>query len=173
MNLKTPVPSKRMQMLVELAFDGEPLWDLCCDHGYIGLFALKSERFSHVYFVDNISHIMKRLEDLIMQSPLQNESHKYSLITSRVEDLDLEVKGTCIIAGVGGRTVVSILGTLLSKKILKAKRILLSVHTDEVYLLNFLNSSEFIKFYSQKEMREIEEGRRVRKIFIFDSTCVP
>ena len=166
MSLKTPKISKRMELLVDLALDGAPFWDMCCDHGYIGLRALESNRFTKVFFVDSVKPIIERLSKLIDHSPLQNQSEKFLLIGSKCEDLDLEINGTCVIAGVGGRTIISILDSLLRKGLLKADRILLCAHTDEFLLLDFLNSSDFSKFYDLQNAIETKEGRRLRKIII-------
>ena len=171
--MKTPRPSKRMKLLVDLSLDGEPLWDMCCDHGYIGLLALSSRRFSHVYFVDNVAHIINRLQELIDQSPFKYDSPSYSLVNSKVEDLRVLVDGTCIIAGVGGKTIVTILEALSNNNFLGAERLILSAHTRESYLLDFLNSSNFSSLYSLSESRDIYEGKRLRRIYVLNKNSLP
>ena len=166
MKLKTPKVSKRMEQLVELAIDGAPFWDMCCDHGYIGIRALESNRFSKVIFVDSVKPIIDRLSKLIAQSPLQTQSKKFQLINSKCENLDFEIFGTCVIAGVGGRTIINILDSLQKKDLLKAERILLSAHTDETLLLDFLSCDDFLKSYTFQNSIEIAEGKRFRKIII-------
>jgi tRNA (adenine22-N1)-methyltransferase len=173
MNLKTPRASERMKLFVELALDDLPLWDMCCDHGYIGLLALSSKRFSHVYFVDNVDHIIKRLQNLIDQSPVKYDSSTITLVNSKAEDLKVYIDGTCVIAGVGGRTIVTILDTLFRNGFLRSLRLILSPHTDESYLLEFLNSNNFSYFYSLTETIDFYEGKRQRRIYILNIKSLP
>lgn len=111
-----------MQLFVDQALDGKEFWDFCCDHGYIGIGALESKRFSHVHFVDPVKHIMERLEQLIQQAP-ESDKLKYSLHVKKGEEIESEVKGTAVIAGVGGLLITLILKALKEQKKLSAEKV--------------------------------------------------
>ena len=164
MKFKTPKPTARMELLVSLGREGLPFWDICCDHGYIGILALKSQRYTSVYFVDNVEHIIDRLAKLIKISPLDFPKDQAVLIHSPAEDLSLKLFGTVVIAGVGGRTIIKILKSLLLKNLLCAEVVLLSAHTDEALLSEFIMDSSMSKQYITDGVCEIKEGRRGRRI---------
>ena len=171
--LPKPKISPRMKIFVDNSLDGIPFWDFCCDHGYIGIHALKSERFNEVHFVDQVPHIIHRLQALFLQSPHVKEQYKYFFHIAAGEDLSQEVHGNCLIAGVGGTTIKIILENLMAKNILHAKRLLLSPHLDEHILIPFMQNNLGEK-YLLKEKILIQEGRRNRPLYIFDqvpSSC--
>ncbi len=164
--LPKPKVSNRMKIFVDRGLDHMPYWDFCCDHGYIGIYALKSERFSEVHFVDQVPHIMERLKALFRQSKNPKYDFKYFFHTSSGEDLQYVVNGNCLIAGVGGTTIKIILESLLKSDRLEAKRLLLSPHLDEHILIPFMESLSELYLFNEKI--EIQEGRRVRPLYIYD-----
>ena len=153
-----------MELLVSLGREGLPFWDICCDHGYIGILALKSQRYTSVYFVDNVEHIIDRLTKLIKISPSDIPKDQAFLIHSPAEELSLKLFGTVVIAGVGGRTIIKILKSLLLRNLLYAEVLLLSAHTDEAMLSEFIMDSPMAKKYITEAVYEIKEGRRIRRI---------
>jgi tRNA (adenine22-N1)-methyltransferase len=167
MRLPNPKLSNRMQAFLEHAIKHDVLWDVCCDHGYVGIKALESGLFSEVYFVDCIPHIMKRLEQLIQQLNWKI-SHPYQLYTMSGADIPIDIEGTLLIAGVGGATIKTILSSLLEKKTLKAKRLLLSPHMDVPLFLEYIESEIFKQTYYLFERKMIAEGKRERPLFIFE-----
>jgi tRNA (adenine22-N1)-methyltransferase len=166
--LPKPKVSERMKIFVDHGIDQLPYWDFCCDHGYIGIHALKSERFSEVHFVDQIPHIIERLQALFAQSDKVKPEYKYFFHIAAGEDLITKVEGNCLIAGVGGTTIKVILETLSQKDLLHAKRLLLSPHLDEHILNPFMESLN--DRYKLVEKIEIPEGKRVRPLYIYDRT---
>ena len=131
MKLPSPKLSPRMKSFIEHAIPNASFWDVCCDHGYVGIQALTSNQFTSVHFVDQVPHIMKRLQQLIYQNKNLRAEHKFFLQTCPGEEIEGDVEGTLLIAGVGGLTMKNILTSLMSKKTLLAQRLLLSPHTDE------------------------------------------
>lgn len=166
--LPRPKLTVRMKIFVDNALSDQPFWDVCCDHGYIGIGALQSLKFSEVHFVDQIPHIMDRLDKLIHQSPSLNPDYKFFLHTQSAENLEVPVFGNLLIAGVGGTTIKIILESLVNRNLLKADRLLLSPHLDEHILLPFLEVGKISKEYSLTEKRLIKEGRRERPLYRFD-----
>lgn len=54
--------SRRMQYVYDHLLTGSPVWDFCCDHGYLGLNAYSSGDFPQIHFVDQVPHIIEKLE---------------------------------------------------------------------------------------------------------------
>lgn len=166
--LPKPKISKRMQYFVDHGIDQSPFWDICCDHGYIGIAALYSERFTEVHFVDQIPHIIERLEKLILQSPQLKSNYRYTVSSEGGEKISEIILGTAVIAGVSGRTIVKILDALIKNNWLKAHRLILSPHLDIEFFKEFCHTNLSNEGYRLKQFTEINENDRLRPIFIFD-----
>ena len=54
--------SKRLTAVYENLIPNEDVWDICCDHGYLGAAAYKSTRFSNIYFVDRVPATIEKLK---------------------------------------------------------------------------------------------------------------
>jgi len=171
MELKKPKFSPRMKLFTDLAISDLDFWDVCCDHGYIGIHALLSHKFSKVYFVDHIPHIMNRLNSLLLNAPLSNDFQielQYELLTTLGQNINRDVEGNLIIAGVSGRTIVQILENLEARSFLKAKRLILSPHLDQHILEDYLNSP-LRKFKIENySIQSITENKRIRPVYIID-----
>jgi len=168
MKLPNPKLTKRMKCFIDNAIKDEALWDICCDHGYVGIKALETSQFTEVHFVDQVPHIMERLETLIKQYWRIRPEHKYTLHLMSGEELDLDVDGTMLVAGVGGLTIKTIVSSLIEKNKLHAKRLLLSPHTDEKVLIQYLDDADFKKNYKFTEKIIMPEGKRFRPLYILD-----
>jgi len=166
--LAKPKLSNRMKIFIEKALPSYPFWDVCCDHGYIGIGALESLKFSEVHFVDQVPHIMDRLKKLIYQSPALNPDYTFFFHTKSGEEISQDVTGTLLIAGVGGTTIKKILDSLCNQDLLKADRLLLSPHLDENIMLSFLAIEKIALNYTSFEKISIQEGRRIRPLYIVD-----
>lgn len=155
-----------MQKFVSEASAEGDFWDICCDHGYVGLYALRQNRFQHIYFVDPVKTIMERLKNLLDQVKVDPAS--YTLHVKKGEELHLPLLGNVLIAGVGGKTVETIVTALLEKKLLKAKKLLLSPNTDQTAFLNLLQSELFQKYYQLDKKVELDEGGFIKTLFVFN-----
>lgn len=163
--LPNPKLSGRMLTFLEHALKDEVLWDICCDHGYVGIKALHSGQFSKVHFVDKIPHIMERLATLINQRSKKNTC-PYELHVMAGEDLNMEVSGSVLIAGVGGLTIKIIIDSLIAKNVLKAEKLLLSPHTDEKVLVEYLESEIIKNNFVLENKIMMPEGPRLRPLYI-------
>ena len=157
-----------MKCFIDHALRDKPLWDVCCDHGYVGIKALETSQFSEVHFVDQVPHIMERLEILIKQYWRIKPQHKYYLHVISGECLEEDVEGTLLIAGVGGLTITIILKALLDKNKLNAQRLLLSPHTDEKVLIEYFGHEDFQKMYIVTSKVLMPEGKRMRPLYVVD-----
>ncbi len=166
MLLKKPKITKRMQIFVaEATADGD-FWDLCCDHGYVGLYALRQNRFQHIYFVDPVPSIMSRLKNLLDQVDV--DPSLYTLHCKKGEEITETLCGNVLIAGVGGKTVETIVTELLEKKCLQAEKLLLSPNTDQTAFLNLLNSELFQMHYALDKKVDLDEGGFIKSLFVFN-----
>jgi len=151
--------SPRLGLLLGQGLPGEDFWDVCCDHGLLGERALFEERFSRVHFVDRVPHIMAKLRDRI------GEPAGSRFILSGAEDLEENISGTVVIAGVGGFNLIKILGSWDSKKILHARRVVLNPLTHIQELRDFLS---VWSAYSEKETLIVRESGRDRQILVLE-----
>lgn len=166
-NLKT---TPRIQMLLESALVGSPIWDMCCDHGLLGLRALAREEFGEVHFVDQVPSIMKGLELKLQSLSSQGLLNFYQLHCQKAESLSVPIEGSCIIAGVGGKTISIILSSLHEADLLYAKRLVLSAHSDEALMLSYFESDKFKKVYRMVEKKEVSDRLKIRSIYVLDRT---
>lgn len=121
--------SPRLQALLDLALPGQPLWDICCDHGLLGLKAIEMGSFPEVHFVDQVPHIIRNLAIRLVDFEPDNEVIECHLCAG--QDIPIPVKGSVVIAGVGAQTILDILTGLFQNGSLQAQRLILSPQKDE------------------------------------------
>lgn len=163
--LQKPKFSPRMKALVSHCIPTSDLWDFCCDHGFIGLYAFTVGDFKDIHFVDKQDHIIDRLIKLLNKAEIPLSTLYFHKSDAR--KLDQTVRGNLILAGVGGSLGVKILESLFQRGLLQANRIIFSPHTQEEDSLNGLLNLEGFP-YSLLKTDSILEGSRNRQIFILD-----
>ena len=110
--------SRLRELYLLIPQDCQILWDICCDHGYIGRKALMDAKFQfdQVCFVDQIPVIMQKLENHCHQ-----ESHyyrsDYSILCQDARCFDFQTSSNSprqcfLIAGVGSHTIKAILKSI-------------------------------------------------------------
>lgn len=161
--------SLRLKKAFECLLPGQDVWDICCDHGYLGGAAYKSELFLDIYFVDPVIPIMDSLQHRFSQFVFnENNKSKAHFITDRAENITQPVSGTLCILGVGGVLIQSIISSLHDKNLLIADRLVLSPHRHTESFLKFMDQFEDKKMYQKKIVHQVIERGRVREIFVFD-----
>lgn len=162
--------SPRMQLIYDHLIPGEPVWDLCCDHGYMGLNAYASGLFPEVYFVDQVEHIVQRLEQQFQQNYLSlSSSVKAHFLPLPGESVQTEIRGTLVIAGVGAHTIFKIVQALHGRGVLRASKMILVPQKDEEKLLTLLLARENFGYQVCNEHYTALERGRIRKLLIFQS----
>jgi tRNA (adenine22-N1)-methyltransferase len=160
----------RLQFIFEQLLAHQPVWDFCCDHGYLGIEALRSGNFPEVHFVDQVPQIIENLENLISTkfANIQKYAH---LKISAGENIGQRVQGNVVIAGVGAMTIFEILRGLCVNKNLCAARIILCPQRDEKKFLKIISDIglEFSSHYEFKRQFVCQEKNRSRYVFIFES----
>lgn len=103
--------SKRLSSLFEQIPSGyDAIWDLCCDHGRLGMALLESGRAPVVHFNDRVASIMTDLKQQLVRFGAVN----YQLHPVPAEQLQLPVQGRhlLVLAGVGDELSVRIITAL-------------------------------------------------------------
>ena len=94
--------SKRITTICDFLDNNKITYDLCCDHGLIGLEAHRTKNIPKVIFVDQIKHITEDLEKKLNQYC----DKPYEVICSPCENIELpEANVNIVIAGVYAATI--------------------------------------------------------------------
>jgi len=98
------------------AEDYDVIWDLCCDHGRLGLHLHKKYLCAHVHLVDKVAAIV---DQLVLDFGELNDG-RLSFITADVCELEgfevvPEKRTLVIVAGVGGQNLVTMLDAVLAR----------------------------------------------------------
>lgn len=102
---------KRLKALFDAIPPGyDEVWDLCCDHGRLGLALLESRRANQVHFVDQIDSIMVDLHRRLEQYGATG----YQLHTLPAEQLVLtaNTRPLLVLAGVGDEVTQAIVSAV-------------------------------------------------------------
>jgi tRNA (adenine22-N1)-methyltransferase len=163
MNQKLPKLTPRLKAAYEMCIPGHDVWDICCDHGYLGLNALYRIESPNVYLVDKSNHVVERLE-----MDLNDVEPSLKVVAKSGQELKVEdLSGTAVIMGVGSQTIIDILSAWIEQKSISEwnlQRLVLSSHTKPERLEDFLNKHD-LKVTSKVS---IKENRRLREIWRID-----
>lgn len=102
---------KRLKALFDAIPPGyDEVWDLCCDHGRLGLALLESQRTKQVHFVDQIDSIMVDLQNRLDRYGATG----YQLHTLPAEQLTLtpNTRPLLVLAGVGDEVTQAIVSAV-------------------------------------------------------------
>ncbi|AZZ35571.1 SAM-dependent methyltransferase [Bdellovibrio sp. qaytius] len=165
--------SERLTFVYENLIPDKDVWDICCDHGYLGIAAYKNANFTHIYFVDRVPEIIERLKIQFHKSVFKIDSAvKATFICTSAQEIKTNVTGTVCITGVGGSTVFKILDGLSKNNLLNADRLILGPHRDEMNLLEMIKDSERLNQYQLKSEIKVVERTTSRSLFILDKKNV-
>lgn len=146
----------RLESLLARCQPGLPLWDLCCDHGYLGLWALKSGAFPQVMFNDVVPHLLDLIKPKLRETPAAR------LILGHAEDIAEPLTGNVIIAGVGGEKIYKILSSHGARGSLNADNIVVCPEKDAEWL-----SQKTIFGFCLSEKVTIPHGKGERWILTY------
>lgn len=160
--------SDRLKLIFDQLRPNLPVWDICCDHGYLGIHAYQSGQFPAVHFVDQVPEIVQRLEDRFHKVLTATHSAtKVSFKALSGESIPEEVTGNLVISGVGSYTIFQILKSLQEKNLLKAERLILCPQNDVVSIEEIKKLPDF-SFRQSQENLSVYEKDRLRRVFVFD-----
>lgn len=164
-----PKLSLRLQTIYDHLLPGKPVWDFCCDHGYLGLYAYRMGAFPEVHFVDQVPEIIERLEGRFKAKHLQPESFPSRAFfhVSAAEHLSVPLTGTVVMAGVGSHTILDVLSTQDFRNV---ERLILGPQKDEELLLQSLETARGIaSSHKLQKNLEIMEKERRRTLLVLDN----
>lgn len=157
-----PPLSARLQSIYEHLLPGEPVWDVCCDHGKLGQQALRSGQFPRVNFVDRAAHLIHPLRQKL------GFDQRAQFFPVAAEQVNEEWSGTVVIAGVGAHLIKDILSEVIPRAV-RVQRWILGPHRHEEDLQKLLEANLIFhrQFHLQKEW-SVTERDRARKFLVFD-----
>lgn len=163
-----PALSDRLKLIFDQLLPGYAVWDICCDHGYLGSHAYQSQHFPEINFVDQVPEIITRLEMRFYREIAQSHNPTTSrFLALPGENLNLELTGNVVISGVGSYTIFQILQSLQMKNLLKAHRIILCPQNDVVKIDEIKKLPGFC-YRQYQDIISVTEKDRVRDIYVFD-----
>ncbi len=160
--------SQRLSTALENALPGKEFWDICCDHGILGIHALRSQNFLEVNFVDQVPEIMRRLEEKIRKYIKKSDFPvgKLNFYTCPAEVLQAPLKGNICILGVGAEKINFILQEWARLNLLHADRLILGPHKDTEWFCEKV-IPHFQRYHLVKKI-DLLEKNRTRTILVLD-----
>lgn len=148
--------SPRLKLIFQYLDFKKDLWDIGCDHGYLGKYVLEIENAPRVHFVDRISHLVEALrEDL----GAYEQAHFYNEDASIPGCLG-EITGNLVIAGMGAKRMLDIIQSL---EIQSGTNMILNPFKDIELLEAYLKEKNYI----QVNTADVNERGRQRRIYHF------
>ena len=157
----------RLEKVVSLIEPGLPVWDLCCDHGYVGTRALENNLSPEVHFVDAVPEIVGALEKKLSDFGEFLGAPRVEFHKLKAEDLSWEnISGNLIITGVGVDTIIAILEAIPDSRLLYCRMILGPQNRQERLHSYILARGMPFELCHEWVVRE---GRRYRHLFLVNS----
>lgn len=162
--------SDRLQAIYDELLPGQPVWDTCCDHGKIGLNAHESGNFPEVHCVDQVPEIIEGLRQRATEYLAVSGGSFENLFfhSGSAANLQQQILGTFVIAGVGAHTVIEILESLLGQNNFQPSRIIVSSHNKIDFNRQWLEQNLTKKSFNLSKHKLVNENGRIREILIFD-----
>ncbi|RZA11377.1 MAG: hypothetical protein EOP10_33170 [Proteobacteria bacterium] len=154
----------RFEKILAFTRPDHVLYDLCCDHGLMGLKALLQNQASEVHFVDQSENALKalRLELRVLPNDLQSKAFVHCM---PAEDcVLLDQPSDFIIAGVGIQTCISIISAVFPQG-LGQHRLIIAPQQKSQVLRKFLMDRNFRLFDETVTV----ERQRFREIIVVES----
>ncbi|MFW7378530.1 MAG: tRNA (adenine(22)-N(1))-methyltransferase TrmK [Oligoflexus sp.] len=98
----------RIKRICSYVRKGEPLYDLCCDHGLIGAYAYEQKLTPEIFMVDRSPRVIKLLKERC-QTYLPKNARRHILCQDAKNIVISHNRASVVIAGVGGKTIETIL----------------------------------------------------------------
>lgn len=140
--MKIPTLKGRLEYLLRTIDNNHGhFYDLCCDHGHLGLNVLKHYNFSKIFLIDQVSEIIDKLSVKIKDSDIP-EAKRINIICldAKILKIQNEFINTIFIAGIGGELTIKILENLIPQ-LKDEDRVIISPHTDLVKVRRYLQDS--------------------------------
>lgn len=159
--------SSRLQIMYDCVLPDQPLWDIGCDHGNLGLWAHAVGSCSEVHLVDRSADVVDELRRQVAKRWPDGPGEGLQLWHQDAENQDLPITtGTVVIAGVGVWTILGIIARVFSGRVPAGVRLVLASLLKEDVLREHLRRQGW---HLQREELYPEAGR-VRQLLVWEST---
>ena len=133
----------RIKCIQSMVEDDSLVYDLCCDHGIIGIGVIA--RVSKVYFIDRVESIITRLANTLEGTDIP--SSKYVVLKRDATKYKFSnFSAIYIIAGIGGDLAIEIIKNILAHD--SNPSFIINVNKNTRKLRLFLNHSK-LKLYRE------------------------
>lgn len=157
--------STRIEALVNITDENyEEIWDLCCDHGIIGISYANLHKPQKIYFIDQVEGIIDKLVLHLPSAISEETTFVATCMPAEKIRINENTKNLVIMAGVGTETIIKTLKNLKAQN-LKNTHFLLSTHKHPQKLRKFLIDENF----SLIKEKLIYEGRHFYEMLLIDS----
>jgi tRNA (adenine22-N1)-methyltransferase len=124
--------SARLKRVYNRVQPGGPLWDIGCDHGYLGLHAFRSGLCTEVNLVDQSAEVLRRTQPRVDECRLHGPAGNLRVWHADAASEPLPIThGTVVIAGVGHDTALRIVRNLFSNSPADGVMLVLASAPDE------------------------------------------
>jgi tRNA (adenine22-N1)-methyltransferase len=152
--------TERMKRIADFAIDHRPTWDLCCDHGLVGLWAWHTHSLPELHFVDRAPGLVDAIEQRLSSSLSDDRIAFHSRDASTLSFG--EAPSNIFLSGVGFRASQRILAATCPAT--TPHRLVVSVHAEAERLHDAMEE----KGWRLAGETQVEEHGRVRKISAWD-----
>ena len=134
--------SKRLQSLYDLIEkdSSQTLYDLCCDHGDLGLRVAQDGIASTVFLIDRVPSIIDALSVRIEATDIPSGVKIFALCEDSSQTQKTIKNSTLILAGIGEDTAISILEQI---DLCPKCHLILGVHSENFELREYLKNKGF------------------------------
>ncbi len=143
--------SERLNFLLNTAlkYNGH-FYDLCCDHGQLGIKAYESNHFIHSYLIDVVPSIINKLKDICSDIP----ESELSILLKDCTKLEFSNKLSkiIVIAGIGGKLSIRILENIMPQ-----------LTHDDIIILSPHNNLEEVRCYLSQNKYYCEDEHLIRE----------
>ncbi len=130
---------KRLSTIVDMVDNGSKIADIGSDHCYVPILCCKEGKIAFAQAIDNKKGPYERMVKAIENSGYSNMIEPS--LSSGLDELDDDVD-TLILAGMGGKLIISILEKNLAK-LINIKTIIVDAHNDRPELIKFLENNSY------------------------------
>ncbi len=114
----------RLKTILRYVRGDVPPYDLCCDHGLLGLSAWEERDLPQLHLIDQSPRVMQKLQGNLLHRGLASEP-RIKLQTLPAEQLTLPFESCdIVIAGVGVQTMIDIMAAIFSEGLSQHRLIL-------------------------------------------------
>ena len=162
--MKIPKLKGRLEYILSTIENNDGhFYDLCCDHGHLGLNVLKLYDFSKIFLIDQVPVIIEKLSLNIKDSDIpMPERLNIICLDATILKLKENKVNTILIAGIGGDLAIKILENLLPQLSID-DTVIISPHTELLKVRSYLRSSS-LRLVSEGLVKERHKYYEVIKL---------